>query len=143
MYHCIVVGTDGSDTAAEAVRHAADLARTFSAPLHLVSAYGTDPTPEAELAPVELGEWIAELSGRVEAMLADAAKQLTADGLDVKTHAVFGHPVNAIVSTALAEGADLVVVGNVGMQAPARTIGSVPNSIAHRAPCNVLVVHTT
>ena len=47
MYSCIVVGTDGSDTAAEAVRQAAELARIHGARLHLVSAYS--PTLRARL----------------------------------------------------------------------------------------------
>jgi nucleotide-binding universal stress UspA family protein len=38
-------------------------------------------------------------------------------------------------------GADLLVIGNKGMQR--RVLGSVPNTVAHSAPCSVLVVKTT
>jgi nucleotide-binding universal stress UspA family protein len=37
--------------------------------------------------------------------------------------------------------ADLLVVGNKGMQR--RILGSVPNSVSHKAPCSVVIVKTT
>jgi nucleotide-binding universal stress UspA family protein len=37
--------------------------------------------------------------------------------------------------------ADLLVVGNRGMQR--RVLGSVPNSVSHKAPCSVVIVKTT
>ena len=39
MFKSIVVGTDGSDTATQAVRQAVDLARAVGAKIELVSAY--------------------------------------------------------------------------------------------------------
>ena len=47
MFDSMVVGTDGSDTAKEAVRQAAQLAGRIGAKVHLVSAY--EPVPEARL----------------------------------------------------------------------------------------------
>jgi nucleotide-binding universal stress UspA family protein len=61
----------------------------------------------------------------------------------VQTYAVPGHPVPVILDVVRAVGADLVVVGNKGMQGATRTIGSVPNSIAHRARCDVFIAYTT
>ncbi len=46
-----------------------------------------------------------------------------------------------LVDIAEAHGADVLVVGNKGMQR--RILGSVPNSVAHKAPCSVVVVKTT
>ena len=77
MYSCIVVGTDGSDTAAEAVRQAAELARIHGARLHLVSAYS--PTlraklqAERELLPEE-ERWMASPGEQAERVLTEAAK---------------------------------------------------------------------
>ena len=51
MFRTIVVGTDGSDTAGEAVRQAVDLARAVGAGLGLVSAYEPVPTPRAPREP--------------------------------------------------------------------------------------------
>ena len=39
MFRAIVVGTDGSPTAGDAVRRAASLAAAFGADLHVVNAY--------------------------------------------------------------------------------------------------------
>ena len=47
MFKSIVVGTDGSDTAKEAVRQAVDLARNLGAELAIVGAYR--PVPDAKL----------------------------------------------------------------------------------------------
>jgi nucleotide-binding universal stress UspA family protein len=52
-----------------------------------------------------------------------------------------GDPAEVIVALAGECGADLLVVGNKGMQR--RLLGSVPNTVTHRAPCSVLVVKTT
>ena len=142
MFRSIVVGTDGSETAAEAVRRAAYLARALSSPLHVVSAYGTEATPESLADPPDLGDWILGLEGEVRELLAGIAEELTGNGVKTQTYAVPGHPVPAILDVVDSAGADLVVVGNKGMQGATRTIGSVPNSIAHRAPCDVLIVHT-
>jgi nucleotide-binding universal stress UspA family protein len=40
------------------------------------------------------------------------------------------------------ERADLIVVGNKGMKGARRVLGSVPNSVAHRANCSVLILPT-
>ena len=53
-----------------------------------------------------------------------------------------GSPADAIVSVAEEAGADLIVIGSVGMQGPKRIFGSVPNKVSHRSPCDVLIVHT-
>jgi nucleotide-binding universal stress UspA family protein len=46
-----------------------------------------------------------------------------------------------LVELAEHHGADLLVIGNRGMQR--RLLGSVPNTITHKARCSVLVVKTT
>ena len=76
MFSTIVVGTDGSDTAGEAVRQASDLAKTVGASVHLVSAY--EPVSnqrlreEARQAPEDL-QWMVNPREDVEATLRDAA----------------------------------------------------------------------
>jgi nucleotide-binding universal stress UspA family protein len=57
-------------------------------------------------------------------------------------HAASGDPADAIVQTAERVGADLIVVGNKGMKGVRRVLGSVPNAVAHGAPCSVLIVDT-
>src|SRR5882724_9711728 len=81
MFGSIVVGTDGSDTAKEAVRQATELARAVDATLNVVSAY--EPVPEGRLrherqnAPAEL-EWSINAREDVEATLSAAAEGIEA-----------------------------------------------------------------
>ena len=64
-------------------------------------------------------------------------------GLEPVVHAAEGDPTDAIVRIAEDVGADLIVVGNKGMKGVRRVLGSVPNSVAHKAPCSVLIADTT
>jgi nucleotide-binding universal stress UspA family protein len=147
VYKAIVVGTDGSDTAARAVREAADLARVFSAPLHVVSAYRTS-APVASMAMAEVGgagmfgDWLYDQRSAVEEQLGEVAQQLVGMGVQAEIHALPGSPAEAILKVAEDCEADLIVVGNKGMNGARRVLGSVPNSIAHKAACTVLVVKT-
>ena len=142
MYSRIVVGTDGSDTAAAAVRHALALARTTGAELHLVTAWSRVPTlmlagaPAPTAVPPDDGAWIGPMH---EGLL----EQATAYGVTAQGHAVEDSPVHALLSVASQAQADLVVVGNRGMTGLRGKLGSVPNTVAHKAPCAVLVVPTT
>jgi nucleotide-binding universal stress UspA family protein len=151
MYRTVVVGTDGSPTAAEAVRHAAAIAGKCGASVHVVSAYNTGAVLQsiacasgAALPPdaYRLGETAeSEARARLEAI----KRELEAtSGIKVDTHALPGDASDAILHLAAAKGADLIVVGNKGMSGAKRfVLGSVPNRVTHSAPCHVLVVSTT
>ena len=147
MYKAIVVGTDGSETAERALREAAELARAFSAPLHVVSAYRTS-APMASMAMAEVGgagmfgDWLYDQRSEVEQQLNAVGRQLQDAGVRATVHALAGSPVDAILKVAEDCGADLIVVGNKGMNGARRVLGSVPNSVAHKAGCTVLVVKT-
>jgi nucleotide-binding universal stress UspA family protein len=143
----IVVGTDGSETAGEAVRQAVDLAKLAGATLSIVSAYA--PVPERKVkdqqrdAPADVQY---ELGPRedVNLVLDAAAADARKEGIEVQTHAVEGDPAEGILSVAEETKADLIVVGNKGMTGARRfLLGSVPNNISHHAPCSVMVVRTT
>jgi len=64
-------------------------------------------------------------------------------GIEVQAHTGTGDPARSIVEVAELENADLIVVGNKGMVGVRRVLGSVPNSVAHQAPCSVMIVQTT
>jgi nucleotide-binding universal stress UspA family protein len=145
MYRAIVVGTDGSETARKAVERAAVLAETSGAELHLVSAYKS-PTvmiaaPEVAVM-VDQEEWRVAAKNEVERQLGSVQAALQPK-LSVITHALPHDPAKAICETAEAVDADLIVVGNKGMKGMRRVLGSVPSSVAHHAPCDVLIVQTT
>ncbi|MGO9458053.1 MAG: universal stress protein, partial [Acidimicrobiales bacterium] len=139
MYSNIVVGTDGSETAAMAVEIAAGLARRDGATLHLVTVTkqptGVAGGPLAGGEPLS-GAGFSLLGG--EEMLAEVAAGI--EGVQVKLHAATGNPAAVIVRVAEEVGADLIVVGSKGMTR--RVLGSVPNSVAHSAGCDVLIAKT-
>jgi nucleotide-binding universal stress UspA family protein len=143
VFSNIVVGTDGSDTAAEAVALAARLASEHDAKLHLVVGVHT---PAAVAVPSG-GASVSDPSGG--AQLRNAAQRMlenVAEGvadLDVEIHTDTGNPADVIVRVADRVGADLIVVGSKGMRGTRRILGSVPNSVAHKAGCHVLVAKTT
>ncbi len=147
MFKSIVVGTDGSDTASEAVRQAADLARSVGARLELVSAY--EPVPEARLreerkqAPEDL-QWAINPREDVDTTLDSAAKIARDLGVEVALFPRQGDPADAILDVAEEQDADLIIVGNKGMTGAKRfLLGSVPNKVSHHAPCSVLIIRTT
>ena len=147
MFGSMVIGTDGSDTASEAVRQAAELASKLGAKVHLVSAY--EPVSEGRLreerqeVPGDL-QWMVNPREDVNQTLDGAAERLRSSGVDVETHAREGDPADAILDVAEEQDADLIVVGNKGMTGAKRfLLGSIPNQVSHNAPCNVLIVKTT
>jgi len=145
MFSSIVVGTDGSDTAREAVRQAIELARSVGARIDLVSAY--EPVSDARLhealsVPEDL-HWMINPREDVEATLEQAASEIRAAGVEVVVFARQGDPADALLDVAEERGSDLIVVGNKGMTGAKRfLLGSVPNKISHHAPCSVLIIRT-
>ena len=146
MFRSIVVGTDGSGTARQAVREATELAAALGAAIELVSAYepvaGQRLREEAREAPRDL-QWMINVREDVEATLREAAAEVEAAGVAVRTYAREGDPADAILDVAEERGADLIVVGNKGMTGAKRfLLGSVPNKVSHHAPCSVLIIRT-
>ena len=147
MFRSIVVGTDGSDTATQAVRQAVDLASAIGAKLELVSAY--EPVPDQRLraerreAPEDI-QWAINPREDVEATLEQAAAVANEAGVPVTTYPRQGDPADAILDVAEEQEADLIIVGNKGMTGAKRfLLGSVSNKVSHHAPCSVLIIRTT
>ncbi len=140
MFNRIVVGTDGSETAGEAVRQAVDLAKLAGAQLSVVSAYAPVSKrrlqSEQEGAPADVQYEIGPRED-VNLVLDAAAASAKKEGLDVQTHPVEGDPAEAVLNVAEETEADLIVVGNKGMTGARRfLLGSVPNNVSHHAPCS-------
>jgi nucleotide-binding universal stress UspA family protein len=147
LFKRIVVGTDGSETAAEAVRQAIELAKTTGAKLDVVSAFEPVPGDRLREEEQEVPGDIAYAVGPredVNVVLEGAEAEAKQAGVEVLTHPREGDPADAILDVAEECGADLVVVGNKGMTGARRfLLGSVPNKISHHAPCGVYIVRTT
>jgi len=147
MVRAIIVGTDGSQTAAIAVGEAIEIAQALGARLTVVSAY--EPVPEGRLrterraAPADV-QWTVNPREDVLALLQAAADQARNAGVaEVDTVARVGDAADAIIDVAEEQRCDLIVVGNRGMTGATRfLLGSVPNKISHHAPCSVMIVRT-
>jgi nucleotide-binding universal stress UspA family protein len=144
MIQTVAVGTDGSDTASKAVDFAFDLAQKYGAKVVIASSYR--PVTEDRIrreqreAPEEI-QWSINPTQDVDSTLGAAAERARGRGLETVTEAREGDPADVLCDIAEAHGADLLVVGNKGMQR--RVLGSVPNSVSHKAPCSVVIVKTT
>jgi nucleotide-binding universal stress UspA family protein len=148
MFKSVVVGTDGSATAAAAVQEAVALAAGVGARLLIVSAY--EPVSELRLREERQSvpgdaEWMVNPREDVLAVLEAARESAVNAGVpQVETFARQGDAADAIIDIAEEQGCDLIVVGNKGMTGAKRfLLGSVPNKVSHHAPCSVLIVRTT
>jgi len=144
MIETIAVGTDGSDTADKAVEFAMDVAEKFGAKLVIASSYRpvTEDKIRAEQreAPEDI-QWSINPTEAVDSTLKSVEERARDRGLETTSEARQGDPADVLCEIAEQHGADLLVVGNKGMQR--RVLGSVPNSVSHKAPCSVVIVKTT
>ncbi|WP_166804800.1 AarF/UbiB family protein [Cryobacterium sp. Sr8] len=126
----VLVATDGSATAAEAVRWAAALASQNDAELMLVRVLTPAEAPDAGTA------------GTVATDLAQLAAQHAGSRGKARV-LVDDDPARAIVRIAVEEKADLVVVGSAGMAGRKEfLLGNVPNRVSHLSSCSVVIVKT-
>ena len=144
MVNTVAVGTDGSGTADKAVEFAIDLAARYEAKVVFISAYV--PAAESRLkreareAPEDL-QWTVNPAADIDATLRDCEERAEQRGLRWASEAREGDPAKTLVDLAASNDADILVIGNKGMQR--KVLGSVPNSVSHNAPCSVLIVKTT
>ena len=147
MFRSIVVGTDGSETAGEAVRQATELAKSVGGSIELVSAFepvGNQRLREERQQVPDDMQWMVNAREDVNATLREAEEQIKEQGVEVTTHARQGDPADAILDVAEEQNADLIIVGNKGMSGAKRfLLGSVPNKVSHHAPCSVMIIRTT
>jgi nucleotide-binding universal stress UspA family protein len=147
MFGSIVVGTDGSETANEAVRQATELAKAVGGRVMVVSAFepvGNQRLREERQQVPEDMQWMVNEREDVEATLKEAAERIDEAGVQVDTFSRQGDPADAILDVAEENNADLIIVGNKGMSGAKRfLLGSVPNKVSHHAPCSVLIIRTT
>jgi nucleotide-binding universal stress UspA family protein len=126
MYEHIVVGVANTASSLEALRQARELAEHLGAKLEIVTAFK------------DADDGVARK--HAEALVERLAQPKLPAG--TRTHAIPGHPSDALLMVADEVKADLIIVGNQGMQGMRRVLGSVPNDIAHKAECSVLIINT-
>jgi nucleotide-binding universal stress UspA family protein len=145
-YQTVLVGTDGSDSSYRAVDRAAEIARDTAARLVIVCAYEPATSREVAMAEDALRDeaYLVAGSAPAEETLRTAAERAAARGAaKIERAAVAGEPVKSLISAVGEHQADLLVVGNRGLNTLAgRLLGSVPAAVSRRSACDVLIVHT-
>lgn len=137
MFAKIAVGLDGSATAGKAVQTAAEMARRFEAELFLLSVF---PSARGVPAGDVEQDWASSPTARQRAAIDRTESRLRETGVRTRSMVAEGDAGAVLVSLAEECGADVLVVGSKGMQR--RVLGSVPNTVTHKAGCSVLVVKT-
>jgi nucleotide-binding universal stress UspA family protein len=147
-YQTVVVGTDGSDSSFLAVDRAAEIAADTGALLVIASAY--HPARQEDIASLQdrLGDDVAyQVVGSTpaeEAVRTASERAKRAGATKIDTVVVDGEPVPTLAKVVHERAADLLVVGNRGLNTLAgRILGSVPSEAARKAGVDVLIVHTT
>lgn len=146
-YRTIIVGTDGSESSLRAVKKAAQIAADSNAKLIVASAYVAEDEPAAGPDPDQLSGEGFKTQGNAATydMLRDAADMARAAGApDVEERAIAGAAVDALVALVDEVDADLLVVGNLGVDTvTGRLFGSVPKTVSRRADTEVMIVDTS
>ena len=141
-YSTIVVGTDGSKSSLLAVERAAKIAAAFDATLIICCAYYENQ----EQASKTLRQDSVTILGdeKAEANLQAGKEEAEKHGVSkVETAVRPGTPVQALMSIVNDNDADLLIVGNRGINSlTGRLLGSVPADVARQSDCDVMIVHT-
>ena len=143
-YQTVVVGTDGSVSSLLAVDRAGKVAAESDAKLIIATGYFHQPE-DSHAADVLRDEGY-KVRGKapIYEILREARDRAKAAGAkDIEERAIEDAPVHALVDVAESVKAELLVVGNVGLNAVLGRVFSVPGSVATKAKADVLIVHTT
>lgn len=136
----IVVGVDGSQTAREAAAAAAELARRYERPLHLVMAVERVTHGSVGTASDTYHVGSFDLA---EQYLLNLGRELRGTpALDITTAAMVGDPADVLCNEARSLDASVIVVGNKRTQGMSRFLGSVAGGVVKSAPCAVHIAHT-
>lgn len=141
-YRVVVVGSDGSSSSLLAVNRAARIAASFGAELIIATAYYATEEEAAKAARKDSVTVLGDEQARANVeVAADYAREAGATKVSIATRA--GTPVEALMGVVNDFGADLLVVGNRGINTlTGRLLGSVPADVARQSDCDVMIVHT-
>jgi nucleotide-binding universal stress UspA family protein len=136
----ILVPTDFSDGAREALEWAVSLGREFKAELILLHVVENLTVGYAsDLFPVPMAEVYEEISGYARTEIAKLAEEVRAKGVTVTERLAQGTPSAEIIRIAKEEPVDLVVVGSHGKGLLDHALfGSTTERVVRKASCPVL-----
>lgn len=138
MYDTILVGTDGSESANNAVEYAMILADKFGSELHAVTVVNTRRYGEPALSSMELV--INELEDRGTQQLQEIGEQCEQRNIDVITQCFHGEPSEELVRYADEQEVDIIVLGYQGRTHTGDRMGSTANRVVNGTDRAVLLV---
>jgi len=139
----VIVGVDGSEEADAAVDEIASRDWPDGSEVRIVNSAWTIPSSSDPETAVNLEEWIARETERVNKVVEGAADRLRSAGLKVSIVVKEQEPKALLCSEAEELMADCIFVGSRGMGRLERfLIGSVSLGVAARAHCSVEVVRS-
>lgn len=144
MYHKILVAVDGSEQAAKAALHGAELAAKLGAELILLHVVPTLPS-FASISPDQLGplqhDVEEEFYKQGREILKRAKEELDAYNINISSEISVGHPADEICKMAAKCGCDLLIMGSRGLgEIKGFLMGSVSNRVCRVVNCPVLIM---
>lgn len=144
MYKKILVPVDGSEKAAKAALHGAELASKLGADLILFHVVPSLP-PYVNTSPDRFGNIqqaiMDEFHRHGQDILTQVKDDLAAYGLNIATDIAMGQPADEILNKVKDTGCDLLVMGSRGLgEIKGYLMGSVSNRVTRHAACPVLIV---
>jgi nucleotide-binding universal stress UspA family protein len=137
MFKKILVPLDGSELAAKILPQVVDLAKTHDSLVTLLHVYYSEV---GETTPGVMQEAVAQEKKRCELFLAQAAKDLQAQGVaNVKFECVEGSPAREIIGYAAKNAMDLIALATHGKGEVAWVLGSVAEKVVTHATVPVLL----
>jgi nucleotide-binding universal stress UspA family protein len=140
----VLVPTDFSASAEQALDYAIRLARTFNARLTVLHVIQPIPMGGVDMGVALPETYLQEVEEAAQGSMEEALARVTAAGLTAAQVVLYGVPFQEIVETAKARQVDLIVMGTQGRTGLMHVLlGSVAERVVRLAPCSVLVVRAS
>ena len=146
MFQKILVPIDGSSPSQDALKMAANIAKTMQSKLtvlhviDLTSAYIFLETMTA-LNSQQIHTMTDELETKGKQILNDAATEIQSTSLTCESILKTGHPARVICEVAKTDRFDLIIMGSRGLSDfKGLLLGSVSHQVLQRSHCPVLLV---
>jgi nucleotide-binding universal stress UspA family protein len=136
MFKKILVPQDGSELSAKIIPQVIDLAKTHLAEVTLLNVSYTE---FGEASPGIMADAVAQEAKRCAMFLGELAREMQAQGVNVKVDCVEGSPAREIVNYAKANHVELIAMASHGRGGLAWALGSVAEKVLNHANIPVLI----
>jgi nucleotide-binding universal stress UspA family protein len=145
LYNKILVAVDGSEQAAKAALHGAELAVKLGADLILFHVVVPTLPSYADISPDQLGCVQHDIEGEFykqgREILSRVKDELAAYKINISSEISVGHPADEIFKMAAKCKCDLLIMGSRGLgQIKGYLMGSVSNRVCRLVDCPVLIM---